>query len=167
MRVKESRTRLSRARAIFLALYALLLGTYLYHGFQPYPVDASADIRLHIPEIHLSAPVNDVSKVDARIEVPEVIAGAYSENPYKTLLVGHSNTVFSRLGDLNIGDEITFDSQAYRITRIITEEKSQIDMSDILAPASTPTIILMTCTGAHIRGHDYTHRLIITATATD
>ncbi|MBR3220403.1 class F sortase [Candidatus Saccharibacteria bacterium] len=167
---KTTNFKLPKLRSRFIkctlvALYFLAIGIYFYQGFQPYPVDATAPNRLFIPSINLSTPVDDVSKTGQKISVPEVIAGAYSENTNKTLLLGHSSTVFERLGDLKIGDSLVFDDNSYRITKIITVTKAEIDMSDVLAPAEQPTIILMTCTGQHIAGHDYTHRIVITASA--
>ena len=155
----------ARARIILPVLYVALLGVYLYHGFQPFSVDASGPIRLSANSINLSTPVDNVEKTGSKIAVPEHIAGAYSESTNKTLLIGHSNTVFDRLGDLKLGDTITFDHTPYQITRIVTEAKANIDMSALLAPEDTPTIVLMTCTGTFVKGHDYTHRLIVTATS--
>lgn len=154
-----------RLRLGFLAAYIFGIGIYLYYGLQPYRVDASAPIRLVVPSINLSTPVDNVTKTGHSLDVPEFIAGAYSENTNKTLLIGHSNTVFERLSDLKIGQRLTFDDQSYQITRIITAAKANISMPDILSPVSTPTVILMTCTGTHLGGHDYSHRLIITAEA--
>lgn len=148
----------------FLIALFLLPAIYTYYGFQPYRVDASAPERLFIPSINLSTPVDNVSKNGFSLEVPEIIAGAYSENTNKTLLIGHSNTVFEHLNRLNPGDTLIFDEQTYQIRNITTKAKSEIDMSQILSAAEQPTIILMTCTGQHLSGHDYSHRLIITAT---
>lgn len=150
-------------RIAFMAAYLFTLGFYLYHGFQPYQVGASAPERLFIPSIGLSTPVDDIAKIGPALEVPEVIAGAYSENTHKTLLVGHSNTVFTRLKELQTGASLTFDRQNYLVTSVTVKAKSEIDMSEILAPTPEPTLILMTCTGQHLSGHDYSHRLIITA----
>ena len=38
-------------------------------------------------------------------------------------------------------------------------------MEEILSPAETNTIIIMTCAGEPLPGQDATHRLIVTATA--
>ena len=161
---KLPKTRSYTIKSALVAVYILTLGIYLYRGFQPYPVDASAPARLLAPSINLSTPVDDVDKNGAKITVPEVIAGAYSENPNKTLLIGHSNTVFDRLSELKIGDQLIFDNHNYAIAKITTVAKENIDMTELLSSAEQPTIVLMTCTGQHISGHDYTHRLIITAT---
>lgn len=171
MKVKVKRERQFRLpkkpitgfRALFLVACFLLPAFYTYQGLKPFSADAVAKERLFVPSINLSAPVRDVAKTGATIEVPEVIAGAYSEKPNKTLLIGHSNTVFQGLKHLKTGTDIVFDGQIYQIKTIETKTKSEIDMSKILAAAEQPTIILMTCTGQHIKDHDYTHRLIITA----
>ena len=159
--------RFSIFRALFLTAYFLLSAFYTYHGLQPYSADTSAEVRLEIPSINLATPVDSVTKTDAKLDVPEIIAGAYSEHPNKTLLVGHSNTVFQGLKNLDLSTTIIFDQKAYQVIDITTKAKEDIDMSEILGPETNDTIILMTCAGQHIKGHDYTHRLIITAKITD
>ena len=153
----------SRRKYCVLGLYLLFFSAFLYFGLQPAPVDASATSHLSIPSIQLDTPVETVSKQGRKITVPEVIAGAYSENPNKTLLLGHSNTVFQHLKDLQIGQQITFDNHNYTIKSIDVKQKGDIRMSEILSESDTPTLILMTCAGEHLSGHDYTHRVIITA----
>ena len=167
MRVpKKPQPNLSKLRLLAIFLCAFAVGVYLYHGFQPIPVDAEQKTQLEIPTIGLSTPVEEVQRQGNTITAPEVIAGVYQENPSRLLLIGHSSTVFQQLHQVKLGDQITYASQTYTVQDIQTLPKAQINMNQILAPTETPTIVLMTCAGQHLSGHDYTHRLIIEAETT-
>ena len=63
------------------------------------------------------------------------------------------------------GKDIEYDSKRYKISRIEILEKSEINMSQVLAGAPVDTIVLMTCAGESLPNQDATHRLIITAVA--
>ena len=82
---------------------------------------------------------------------------------HKTVIIGHSSTVFSNLSNAKDGEVITFDDHNYRISEIKILEKRLIDMDEIVSETSVNTVILMTCYGKPLGGQDYTHRLIITA----
>ena len=152
-----------RNKIIFTAIYLFALTIYLFVGLRPSMADASGDIRLQIPDIQLAAPVLDVEKQGSTIPVPDRSVGAYHSSENKTLLVGHSSTVFHDLNQLNTGDTFTYDNQEYTITEMETMPKSAIKMATLLAPEAKPTLILMTCAGDPLGDQDYTHRLIITA----
>ena len=154
------------SRFLIATAYILALGTYLVVGFQTRPeVEANSDDRLVIPAIDLSTPVKNLTRDHNTLTAPETIPGAYSENLHKTLLIGHSSTIFEDLKDLKIGDRITFDGAAYVINNLETLKKDDIDMRAIIASPTdgTDTLVLMTCAGESIGNRDYTHRLIITA----
>ena len=172
------RPRFSGARKIYLAL--LIFATYFVAGFafiaiglQPIKDSAAvyateselATSLLSIDAINLIAPVKDVTLNGKTLEVPEQIAGAYSVHDNKTLIMGHSSTIFANLKDLSVGDEISYSDKKYTITDITEKQKQEIIMKDILKPEEQDTLVLMTCSGEKIEGSasDHTHRLIITA----
>ena len=174
----EVRTRFPREKIInfaILAVYFFASAAFTFYGLQPstsskdvYAAEsATATATLVIPSISLVAPVTPVALNDTSLEVPEQIAGSYSAHPHKTLLLGHSSTIFKNLKNLTLSAQFTYNNRVYTVTSIENLEKSAISMSDILAPAETDTIVLMTCSGDHISGttNDYTHRLVITAVA--
>ena len=158
--------------AIFAA-YAVAAFAFITIGLQPvrsaeavYAEESTyADATLEIPAINLSTPVMQSTMSDNILSVPEQIAASYSSSENKALIFGHSSTVFSNLKSISENDTITYRDKSYHVTNITEQEKSNINMADILAPADQDTIILMTCSGEKIPGTsgDHTHRLIITA----
>ena len=126
---------------------------------------AAATESLSIPSISLEAPVAVIQYTGSNLNVPEQIAGSYSVHENKTLLFGHSSTIFSGLKYLHIGDTITYRNNTYVISSIEEKPKAKISMKDILQAEEKDTIVLMTCSGDAIPGTngDHTHRLILTA----
>ena len=168
------RHRFSRKTLALVAVFLMyLLGgvAFFYFGFQPaisakdvYAEEAkNAETTLTIPDIGLSSPVSEVKLSGQELEVPEQIAGSYSVHTNKTLLLGHASTVFTDLKNLREGATITYDNKDYLVSTIEIKEKSSILMKEILKEEDRDTIVLMTCSGDHISGNDYSHRLIITA----
>ncbi|MBQ6394474.1 class F sortase [Candidatus Saccharibacteria bacterium] len=157
-----TRRRKSYGRVIFVSIYFLALIVYVALGFRP-SADAAADNRLFIPAIDLRTPVKNIDKNGSKLDVPDDIAGAYNEKHNKTLIVGHSTTVFKNLSSLYPDDTFTFDGETYLITESIVVPKTSIDMAELLSAADEPTIIIMTCTGTPVSNTDTTHRLLITA----
>lgn len=151
-------------KVMMTVFYMIAVPAFIFIGLQPAePVDASALPLLDIPAIALSTPVSQSTVENRELSVPDRIAGVYSQDPSKLLLIGHSATVFKDLKDAALGDEITYDGHTYTIKNIEVKAKSAISMKDVLSPESEPTIILMTCSGEPLGNNDYTHRLIITA----
>lgn len=170
------RSRFSRRQKISL----LIFSTYFVAGFafiaiglQPVRDSAAvyateselATSLLSINAINLHAPVKEVAMKGKTLEVPEQIAGSYSVHDNKTLIMGHSSTIFANLNNLSLGDKISYNNKTYTISNIEEKQKQDIDMSEVLSAAETDTLILMTCSGDKITGtaSDHTHRLIITA----
>lgn len=120
--------------------------------------------RLQIPKIGLSTAVRDLEPKDNQLPTPNYIAGAYSKFSSKKLLIGHSSTVFTRLSELQIGDQFIFDDKIYQIEKRAILKKQDISMQKILAPESNEKVVLMTCFGKQIDEQDYEERLIFTAT---
>ena len=151
-------------RKIFVGLYLLVFSVYLIIGLQP--ADATSyevSAKLLIPQIGLDTAVTDLTLDEGQLNTPEMIVGSYSQAKNKTLLIGHSSTVFQDLDQIDLGDLINYDGNDYKVKRIDLMRKSQIDMSELLAPAEKDTIVIMTCAGELFQNGDATHRLILTA----
>ena len=84
-------------------------------------------------------------------------------NENKTLLVGHSSTVFRDLDKLVLDDRLVYRGQLYRVTSIEMHEKKEISMMKLLEAEKVDTVVLMTCAGQDLGGGDASHRLIIEA----
>lgn len=154
-----------RATKVFFAgFFLIMLPIYLYLGFQPADAYSSAErTTLSINSIKLNTPVVGLEMKNRQLVAPGKIAGSFSQHTNKELIIGHSSTVFQNLHQVELGDRITYHDVHYKVTTIETLLKSHINMAKILAPASTQTIIIMTCAGESLPDQDATHRLIITA----
>ena len=151
-------------RKFFVGLYLLVFSVYLIIGLQP--ADATSyevSAKLLIPQIGLDTVVTDLTLDEGQLNTPEMIVGSYSQAKNKTLLIGHSSTVFQDLDQIDLGDLINYDGSDYKVKKIDLMRKSQIDMSELLAPAEKDTIVIMTCAGELFQNGDATHRLILTA----
>lgn len=153
-------------KVILVLFLTVALPVYLYLGFQPnIPADAASYPQLMISSIGLETPVEQIELNGRQLNVPDMIAGSYSSEPNKTLIVGHSSTVFADLDQIKIGQELVYDSRSYEVTYREVLAKENISMKKVLSEAPTDTIILMTCAGESLPNQDATHRLIITARA--
>ncbi len=154
-----------RTIKVFFSLFFMItLPLYLLIGFQPaLPVDALDYPHLDIPSINLQTPVAPLELKNHELETPATIAGAYSQNSNKILIIGHSSTVFQQLENVQLGQVLTYDKKLYQISHIETQAKSEISMRDVLAGAPQETIIIMTCAGTPLPNQDATHRLMVTA----
>ncbi len=165
MRRAGAKFKLPRAKyGIFAGiLYFAAVAGFIAYVFMPKTADASSEERLYIPSIGLIARVKNIERQGNQLIAPDTIAGAYQPTNHKTVIIGHSSTVFSNLSNAKDGEVITFDDHNYRISEIKILEKRLIDMDEIVSETSVNTVILMTCYGEPLGGQDYTHRLIITA----
>ena len=166
--IKSKKTHLVIFAVYFLAaFFILLMGIKIIQNMNTVYAQesATASQNLSIPAIGLDTPVTTVEYTGTELSVPHKIAGAYTAHDNKTLLFGHSSTVFNELKNLRINDEISYNGKKYEIVSIENKEKSSISMKEILKEETTDTIVLMTCSGEPIPNTDadYTHRLIITA----
>ena len=168
--------RLPREKKIYLVIFAtyfLAAFAFVMIGLQPVKNSAAvyateseaANGLLSINAINLNAPVKRVILQNKTLEVPEQIAGAYSVHENKTLIIGHSSTIFKDLKNTTVGMKIAYNGKEYTIRTIEEKLKQDIIMKDILKNEEKDTLILMTCSGEKIDGTsgDHTHRLIITA----
>lgn len=163
----ELRRRLD-LRMVLAGLYVLLLGIYIIVGLQP--ADATkleVAAELSIPAIDLTSDVTNLKLNGTKLDTPATIVGSYSQAKNKTLLIGHSTTVFENLNQVQVGDEIDYNGKEYVVKESEILAKAEIDMNELLAEAETDTLVVMTCAGELLGGGDATHRLIITATIED
>ena len=167
-----SRNRTARRVKIGLVVFYLLaLPAFIIIGLQP--ADTSAEVRsseisqaeeyLEIHSIGLSTPVIKTKISHNILNAPQYLAGAYHAHDNKTLIIGHSATIFENLHDVSLGDLVDYEDGTYRVSDITTKAKADISMSEILKDEPAPTLILMTCAGEPLDGMDFSHRLIITA----
>ena len=153
-------------RVFTAAFFMIMLPVYIFIGLQPaLPAEAANYPVLEINSIGLKTPVAPLELTDHQLIAPTTIAGSYSQAANKTLIIGHSSTVFSKLHRTELNDQFSYAGQAYQIIDIVTLAKPDVNMAKILAPTDTDTIIIMTCAGEPLPNQDATHRLLITAVA--
>ncbi len=151
--------------------YLLAIPLFIIIGL--HSVDTSAEVRasevaqadeyLVINSIGLETPVVQVKMHGRTLNAPQYLAGAYHGNVNKTLIIGHSSTIFEHLREIKLGDYIDYEDGTYRVTNLETLAKEDISMAEILTGERVPTVVLMTCAGEPLGGMDFTHRLIVTA----
>lgn len=129
----------------------------------PKTADASSEERLFIPTIGLVARVRDIERTGNQLIAPDEIAGAYKPTLHKTVIIGHSSTIFKDLKKIGGEDTFTFDKKTYKVKSREIIEKSVVNMSEIVSETDVNTVIIMTCYGEPLGGQDYSHRLIVTA----
>ena len=148
--------------------YFVALVIYLIVGLHPAGArDYNIVSSLYIPSIALDSDVTSLSLNDNKLDTPDSIVGSFSNAENKTLLIGHSTTVFENLHNIDIGAEIFYNNEVYRVDKIETVLKSNVNMNKILSSTQAKTIKIMTCAGELYGDGDASHRLIITATIKD
>lgn len=154
-----------RTVRVFTALFFMvMLPVYLFIGVQPAISINHADWpELSIASVHLTTPVEPLELVDHQLTAPDRIAGSYSQHENKTLLIGHSSSIFNNLNQLQNGQEIVYNGTTYITRSIETVPKAEIDMADLLSASEVPTLVLMTCAGEPLPNQDATHRLTVIA----
>lgn len=155
-------------RAVCTIAYVVVVAVYLIVGLTPArAADYEITTDMQIPAIGLASDVTTVRLDDNRLDTPDTIVGRYAPLKNKTLLFGHSSTVFSDLKDIELGDEVFYDDARYVVNKIETLAKAEISMSKLLAEAKVETIVIMTCAGEDLGNGDATHRLLVTATVVE
>ncbi len=147
----------------FGILYFAVVAGFTAYVFMPKAVDASSEERLFMPSIGLVAQVKDIKRQGNQLIAPDTIAGAYQPTNHKTVIIGHSSTIFKDLKNVHDNDTFTFDNQKYQIKNIEIIEKKFVNMEEVVRETKIKTVILMTCYGEPLGGQDFTHRLVITA----
>ena len=160
----ELRKRLN-PKFVFVGLYLTAFLAFIVYGLQPAEIVEAYNIddKLIIPSIGLESDVTGLSLQDGELDTPDVIVGSYSRAENKTLLIGHSRTVFRHLDAIKYGDEIEYGGRTYKVTKIEMVAKDKINMKKLLSTSKEDTLILMTCAGKMLDDVDATHRMIITA----
>ena len=152
-------------KRIVTLCYVVAFAAYLILGLQPAgAVQYEVSGALEIPSINLSSDVTTLELKDHKLNTPDTIVGSYSRYTTKTLLIGHSTTVFKDLNQIKVGETITYNGKKYLIKNTAIIAKPKINMDALLAPETQNTIIIMTCAGEILEGQDATHRLVVTAT---
>ena len=153
-------------RKIIIPLYLVGFFVYLTIGLLPAEAARYNIIgQLEIPQINLATDVAEIKIEDHALKTPDTIAGSYSRHEHKIFLFGHASGIFKNLANLQIGDEIIYNSMIYHVKSIIVKDKSMISMSELLKAEDQKTLVLMTCAGDYLNNGDATHRLIVTATS--
>ncbi len=157
--------KLPRAKFSIFAglLYFIAIAGFTAYIFIPKAADASSEERLFIPDIGLIARVKDIERQGNQLIAPDTIAGAYKATNHKTVIIGHSSTIFKDLSKLDGDESFTFDGKSYSIKSREIIEKRFVNMEEIVSETERNTIVLMTCYGESLGGQDYSHRLVITA----
>ncbi|MBR3052014.1 sortase [Candidatus Saccharibacteria bacterium] len=151
-------------RKLFVILYCLVFATYMIVGLTgAEAAEFDVETGLYLPSIGLMANVTEMELKDRRLNTPDTIVGSFSENKNKTLLVGHSSTIFRNLNNIAVGDKLTYRGRLYRVTSTEVREKKDVNMAKILKAEKIDTLILMTCAGQDLGGGDASHRLIVEA----
>ena len=163
--VKSKKFKLRRAKSgiIFGLIYFAFIAGFIAYVFMPKTADASSEERLFLPSIGLVARVKDIEREGNQLIAPDTIAGAYQPTNHKTVIIGHSSTIFKDLKNISEGDEFTFDNTKYRVKTREIIEKRLVNMADIVSETKVKTVILMTCHGEPLGGQDFSHRLVVTA----
>ncbi len=150
-------------KIFFTIAYILTAICYLIYGFMPATASSyEISAEIIIPSANIVSSVTNIELENHTLPTPDSIVGAYSKNKNKTLLIAHSSTAFKNLDSAKVGDTFYYNDEFYKIISREIIPKSEVVMSEILAPATKETIVLMTCAG-EINGADASHRLILTS----
>lgn len=152
-------------KKFYIIFSVSFLFVYLVIGLQP-----AADAKLlpvytniNIPSIKLESDVTELKLEGPGLSTPDYIVGSFSKEKNKTLLIGHSSTVFKNLFFVKMNDVILFNGKSYIVNEIKIDAKDDIDMDSLLSEEEIDSLVLMTCAGDSLGSGDYTHRLIIKA----
>ncbi len=152
-------------RKVFIRAYLAGFLVFLLGGLMPTEVNAKNESTeiLEIPAIDLVTDVVVARREGDRLVVPDNNVGSYSRANNKTLLVGHSSTIFDKLDEVHVDDVLVYGAHQYVVENIEVLLKDEIEMRKILKTETSDTVVLMTCAGEDLGNGDATHRLIITA----
>lgn len=150
---------------VLVIAYYIFFAIYIIVGLQPAgAVEYDISNTLSIPGIDLISDVTSLSVSNGELDTPDTIVGSYTQSKNKTLLIGHSTTVFEHLADVMVSDEVIYGGNSYTVISRFVTTKTDISMDEILRPEDKDTLVLMTCAGELLPGGDATHRLILLAT---
>lgn len=149
---------------VFIGLYIVAFLVYIIVGLQPAEA-ANYNIvaELSIPSIGLQSDVASLKLNNGALDTPDTIVGSYSGAENKSLLIGHSTTVFKNLNNVKIGDIIIYNKKEYVVYKRDLVQKDDILMPRLLKKEDTDTLVIMTCAGKLLNNGDATHRFLLTA----
>lgn len=151
-------------RVVVAVICALVISFCLFKYFEPAEaLQYQISGYLNIPSINLDTDVTTLELKDGKLDTPATIVGSYSRHKNTTLLIGHSNSVFTGLKNIKIGDEVNYNGSTFKIYKSQIITKDAIDMKSLLSESKNETIVLMTCFGQMYADGDASHRLIIFA----
>ena len=151
-------------RNVFLIVYIMAFAIYVIVGLSPAKAhDYKVSGSFAIPSINLVSDVTTLEITNRKLDTPDTIVGSYSRAQNKTLLIGHSTTVFQNLDRVGMGDELIYNGVSYYVNDIVIRKKEDISMIDLLKKEDNETLVVMTCAGELLGGGEATHRLIVTA----
>ncbi len=151
-------------RSFLIGMYVFAFLVYIIYGLQPAKASYyNISTKILIPSINLSSDVTELKLENQKLNTPDEIVGSFSKYKNKTLLIGHSSTVFENLSNLEIKESVFYDQKHYIITEKKILLKSDIRMSELLSESERDTLIIMTCAGEDLGNGDATERLILTA----
>ena len=143
--------------------FVLVFGIYIWFGLQPAEAARTISSSINIPALSINSDVIETEMTDGKLKVPATLAASYSRNNNKTLIYGHSTSVFKNLDGIKIDDIIIYNDKEYHVTNVRTLKKDEINMYEVLSYEEKDTIIIMTCDGELYENGDASHRLIVTA----
>lgn len=159
MRRRSSNLRRNVLIGYFLSFFVFLLTGLSSAGAIEYEIST----QIEIPAINLTSDVTEIELKENKLETPDLIVGSFASATNKTFLVGHSSTVFQRLKEINLGDEIKYSDKKYVVKNTTVLAKAEISMCELLKSSEVDTLVIMTCSGEDLGNGDATHRLIVTA----
>lgn len=159
MRRRSSNLRRNVLIGYFLSFFVFLLTGLSSAGAIEYEIST----QIEIPAINLTSDVTEIELKENKLETPDLIVGSFASATNKTFLVGHSSTVFQRLKEINLGDEIKYSDKKYVVKNTTVLAKAEISMRELLKSSEVDTLVIMTCSGEDLGNGDATHRLIVTA----
>lgn len=159
MRRRSSNLRRNVLIGYFLSFFVFLLTGLSSAGAIEYEIST----QIEIPAINLTSDVTEIELKENKLETPDLIVGSFASATNKTFLVGHSSTVFQRLREINLGDEIKYSDKKYVVKNTTVLAKAEISMRELLKSSEVDTLVIMTCSGEDLGNGDATHRLIVTA----
>lgn len=146
-------------------------------GAAPTAAEAAAAPKTPLPPLYIEIPALDIGAAvvvaDNRNLPPTRLAGwffgsAFPATDGNTVIIGHVNgegAIFSRLSELQPGDEIRIRTDGWVHTYVVSEQQV-VDQNavEVLAPTPTAALTLITCAGEwNPADENYPQRLVVRA----
>lgn len=115
--------------------------------YTEYPERGEVFGKIDIPSLEQSFPIiHGTDKAELTKGVGHYIGSVFPGEQDNTVLAGHRDTVFRKLGDVQIGDHVYIETTAGKFTYKITHQKI-VDKNDrtVIVPYEDATLTLVTC----------------------